>query len=116
MTTLRSLLLQANEVTDLTPLNGLKLTDLILQDKQISDLSPLKGMPLIRLHIYGTGVTDLTPLQGMALQEFRLTPQNITQGLDVLKGITSLKTIGIDGNQAWPPAEFWERLDKGEFK
>jgi len=116
MTTLRSLLLQANEVTDLTPLNGLKLTDLILQDKQISDLSPLKGMPLIRLHIYGTSVSDLTPLQGMPLQEFRLTPQNFTQGLDILREIKSLQTIGIDGNQAWPPAEFWERLDKGEFK
>jgi hypothetical protein len=28
----------------------------------------------------------------------------------------SLKTIGIDGYQAWPAAEFWQRYNKGEFK
>jgi hypothetical protein len=28
----------------------------------------------------------------------------------------SLKTIGIEWNQAWPAAKFWERYDKGEFK
>jgi hypothetical protein len=28
----------------------------------------------------------------------------------------SLKTLGIDANQAWPAAEFWERYNKGEFK
>ncbi len=28
----------------------------------------------------------------------------------------SLKIIGIDYNQAWPAADFWERYDKEEFK
>ena len=28
----------------------------------------------------------------------------------------SLKTIGIEYNQAWPAAEFWARYDKGRFK
>jgi formylglycine-generating enzyme required for sulfatase activity len=116
MTTLRTLLLQGNKVSDLTPLQGLKLTTLLLMDKQISDLSPLKGMPLVRLEFYGSGVSDLRPLEGMPLQEVRLAPKNITQGLDILRGMQSLKTIGIDGDKAWPPAEFWERYDKGEFK
>jgi Leucine-rich repeat (LRR) protein len=115
MTTLRSLQLEGNSVSDLTPLAGLKLTDLLLRNKQISDLSPLAGMPLIRLHIFGTSVSDLTPLKGMPLVEFRLNPRNITQGLEILRDIKGLKSIGIDGNQAWPPAEFWGRLDKGEF-
>lgn len=52
----------------------------------------------------------------MLLEEIRLTPQNITQGLDILREMKSLKTIGVDGATAWPPAEFWERYDKGEFK
>ena len=84
----------------------------------MSDLSPLKGMPLTRLHIYGSGVTDLRPLQGMPLAEIRLTPKNITKGLDILRNMTSLKTIGVGpaNTQAWPAARFWERLDKGEFK
>jgi formylglycine-generating enzyme required for sulfatase activity/Leucine-rich repeat (LRR) protein len=116
MTTLRTLVLQATNVSDLSSLSGLKLTSLFLLGKQITDLSPLKEMPLVRLHIYGSGVSDLSPLKGMPLQEFRFDPQNITQGLDVLREIKTLQTIGTGGNQAWPPAEFWERLDKGEFK
>jgi hypothetical protein len=67
------------------------------------------------LRIDNTGITDLTPLKGMPLEEIRLTPKNITRGLDILRDVKSLKTIGI-GEQAWPAAEFWERHGKGEFK
>ena len=117
MTSLRSLVLVGNPLSDLTPLQGLKLRDLTIRDNQVSDLSPLKGMPLARLQIYGTGVSDLNPLQGMPLEEIRLTPRNITQGLDILRDMKSLKTIGTGPpNQAWPAAEFWIRYDKGEFK
>jgi hypothetical protein len=52
----------------------------------------------------------------MSLEDIRLTPKNITRGLEILRGMRSLKTIGIDGSQSWPAAEFWERYDKGEFK
>ena len=78
-------------------------------------LAHFKGMPLRLLWIENTGITDLTPLQGMPLEEILLTPKNITQGLDILRDMKSLKTIGIDWNQPWPAAEFWERYDKGEF-
>ena len=71
---------------------------------------------LLRLEIYNTAITDLTPLQGMPLDEIRLTPKNITRGLDMLRDMKSLKTIGIDYDRFWPTAEFWERYDKGEFK
>ena len=82
----------------------------------VRDLSPLKGIPLKVLLFYSTSVTDLKPLQGMELVEIHLTPKNITQGLDVLRAMKSLKTIGIAYTQAWPAAEFWERYDKEEFK
>lgn len=62
-----------------------------------------------------SGIADLTPLRGMPLQDIRLTPKNITQGMDILRDIKSLKTIGIEWDQAWPAAEFWERYRKGEF-
>jgi hypothetical protein len=52
----------------------------------------------------------------MPLEDIRLTPKNITKGLDSLRGMKSLKTIGIDWNQVWPAAEFWKRYDRGEFK
>ncbi len=79
-------------------------------------LAYFKGMPLTELYIDKTGITDLTPLQGMPLEDIRLTPKNITKGLDILRAMKSLKTIGVDWNQSWPAAEFWQRYDKGEFK
>jgi len=73
-------------------------------------------MPLKTFLIQITAVTNLRPLQGMELEEIRLNPKHITQGLDVLRAMKSLKTIGIEGNKVWPAAEFWHRYDKGEFK
>ena len=115
---LTSLSLGATQVRDLEPLKGMPLTVLDLDGTQIRDLELLKGMPLKKLLITGRNVTDLNPLQGMELEEIYLTPKNITQGLDILRNMKSLKTIGIGSlsTQSWPAAEFWERYGKGEFK
>ncbi len=130
---------------DLTPLQGMNLaglTHLGLWNTKVSDaemahfkdcknlkflyvgrtqiddagLTQLKGMPLKALAINDTGITDLAPLQGMPLEFITFTPKNITRGLDTLRDMKSLKTIGIAWQQTWPAAEFWERYDKGEFK
>jgi hypothetical protein len=94
------------------------LTHLYLDHTQVGDagLAHFKGMPLKSLWIDDTGITDLTPLQGMPLEVIRLTPKNITRGLDNLRDMKSLKTIAIDRNHSWPAAEFWELYGKGEFK
>jgi hypothetical protein len=94
------------------------LTDLFLNGTNVSDagLANFKGRPLMALWIYNTGITDLTPLQGMPLRDIRLTPRNIARGLKILRDMKSLRTIGVEWNQAWPAAEFWQRYDKGEFK
>ena len=127
----------AQQVRDLEPLQGMPLAYLRLDYTQVRDLTPLKGMPLISLtiaactqvrnltplkdlklsflHCAGNSVSDLSPLKGMDLQDIRLTPKNITQGLDMLREMKSLKTIGIWHDQSWPAAEFWERYDNGEF-
>jgi hypothetical protein len=96
----------------------MKLTFLACNDTPVKDLSPLKDMPLKRLLIHGTGVADLKPLQGMPLEDICLTPKNIARGLDILRDMKSLKTIGTSwlDTLSWPPAEFWDRYDKGEFK
>ncbi len=106
------------ELVSLEPLNGLPLTHLYLGGcNQVRDLSPLKGMPLKRLFISSTGVADLSPLKDMPLEGIRLTPRNITKGLEILRDMKSLKTVSAgDATQAWSAAEFWERYDKGEFK
>ena len=94
------------------------LTLLNLPYTRVSDagLANFKGMRLTELSIYNTAITDLTPLQGMPLEEIHLTPKNITKGLDTLRDMKSLKTIGIQFGKTWPPTEFWARYDKGEFK
>jgi hypothetical protein len=104
-------------VPDLAPLRGMSLRSLSFEEcNHIKDLGPLKGMPLERLVICDTGVTDLRPLQGMSLKEIWVSPKNVTQGLDILRHMKSLKTISSDRLQASPAAEFWARYDKGEFK
>jgi hypothetical protein len=107
------------QLEDLTPLKGLPLTMLDLGGwfhVPVRDLTPLKDMPLKSLLIDATEVTDLSPLQGMPLEDMRLAPKNITKGLDILREMKSLKSIGLDEKKAWPAAEFWARYDKGEFK
>ena len=110
--------MSATKVTD-EGLANLKdcraLTHLLLGGTKVSDagLANFKGLPLMLLWIDNTGVTDLTPLQGMPLEEIDLTPKNITRGLDILRDMKSLKTIGIDFNHAWPAAEFWDATTKG---
>jgi formylglycine-generating enzyme required for sulfatase activity len=94
------------------------LTFLGLGDTQVTDagLASIKGLPLKKVEIWDTRITDLTLLRGMPLEEITLTPKNITRGLDILRDMKILKTIGIYWTQAWPAAEFWERFDNGEFK
>jgi Leucine-rich repeat (LRR) protein len=104
------------EVQDLSQLKGLALTVLYIDDTKVKDLEPLKDIPLKTLYVDATGITDLRPLQAMQLEDIRLTSKNITQGLDDLRDMKSLKTIGLSHYQAWPATEFWERLAKGEFK
>jgi serine/threonine protein kinase len=119
---LTRLYLDATQVSDagLAHLKDFKnLKHLHLDRTQVGDagLAHLNGIPLRVLWINSTGITNLTPLQGMPLEDIRLTPQNITtRSLDILRAMKSLKTIGIDWNQVWPAAKFWERYDKGEFK
>jgi serine/threonine protein kinase len=105
-----------HQVQDLSPLEGLSLTMLFVADTQVRNLEPLKGMPLKRLYVDATGVTDLRPLQGLPLEDIRLTPRNVTRGLDLLRKMKGLETIGLNHYQSWPAAEFWARYDKGEFK
>ncbi|HVJ68364.1 MAG TPA: protein kinase [Caulifigura sp.] len=100
---------------DIGLLKGMPLTWLMLADTKVQELEVLNGMPLKTLQIHRTGVTNLNPLAGMELEEIRLTPKTITLGLDTLRDMKSLKTIGVDDSKAWPAAEFWERYDKGEF-
>ena len=113
---LRTLECSKTLVADLAPLKGMPLHYLQIHDTKVSELAPVQGMPLDRMDIDGTSVTDVSPLKGMLLKDIRLTPKDITQGMEVLREMKSLQTIGIEYRKVWPAAEFWARYDKGEFK
>ena len=103
------------KVSDLSPLVGMPLENLNCSWTQVSDLAPLRGLPLTILHCNRTLVSDLAPLLGMELIDFAFTPQNITNGLDVLRQMKSVTVIRITGTQQWPPNEFWKKYEAGGF-
>jgi len=99
-------------VSDLSPLHGMPLTILRLGSSRVSDLSPLKGMSLTELDLtLSLGVRDLSPLKGAQLTALRFSARNITNGVDTIRNMTSLKAI--NGLAA---AEFWAQYDTGELE
>ena len=104
----------STHVSNLSPLEGMKLWNLHFEPTPVSDLSPLKGMPLTELRCNNTRVSDLSPLEGMNLTRMFFTPRNITKGLDVIRRMKSLKTLGPSCDKQFPPDEFWKRWDAGK--
>jgi serine/threonine protein kinase/Leucine-rich repeat (LRR) protein len=105
------------QVSDLSPIQGMPLGKLYCHNTNVLDLTPLEGMPLKTLECDQTSVSDLSPLAGMNLTELRITPKNITKGMDVIRQMRGLTYIGFGRatKDALPPAEFWKRYDAGEF-
>ena len=85
-------------VSDLKPLQGMKLEHLVISRTAVSDLSPLKdvplktldcslskvtdlaalrGLPLTKLYFHGTNVTNLKPLLGMELVDLGLAKTKV---------------------------------------
>lgn len=102
-------------VADLSPLKGMPLDHVVLNHTPVADLSPLRGAPLSYLTIDRSGVTDLSPLEGMTLSAFLFTPRNITKGINSIRRMKSLKTIGNHESDPFPADEFWKKYDAGEF-
>jgi hypothetical protein len=55
-------------------------------------------------------------LADTTLAELHFTPKAFTRGIDVLRSLKTLKSIGLDDNKRYTTAEFWKRYDAGEFK
>jgi len=74
-------------------------------------------MPLTDLKCEGTKVFDLSPLHGINLTELLFTPKYVAKGVDVIRQMASLKTIGTswDEKERFTPVEFWKKYDAGEF-
>jgi len=106
----------ARGVSDLGPLKGMPLTSLNCWQTSVSDLGPLKGMALTSLNCGGTQVSDLGPLEGMKLERFTFTPKSITKGVELVRGMKTMREIGDAWGRWISPEEFWKKYDAGEFK
>lgn len=107
---LKSLSVLGAPISDLSPLAGLPLADLNVWQTGVSDLSPLKGIPLRNLNIdvnEFSRIRDLTPLAGMKLETLTFKANDVTKGIDIVRGMKSLGKI----NDA-APEDFWKIYDK----
>ncbi|SFJ33247.1 PEGA domain-containing protein [Planctomicrobium piriforme] len=104
-----------NNLADLSPIKGMPLTKLLCNSTRVTDLSPVQGMRLKSLGCEFTAISDFTPLQGMDLAELYFSPGNITTGINVLRDMQSLQTIGYDYDKVSSAAEFWKKYDAGDF-
>ena len=79
--------------TDLSPLRGLPLRQLWLDGTLVEDLAPLKELPIVTLGLSHTPVSDLSPLRDLKLQ--RLILDGITKEIDLapLAGMTTLEDL-----------------------
>ncbi len=74
------------KLSDLSPLQGMKLVKFRCEFTTVSDLSPLRGAPLTELNCKWTAVTDLAPLQGMPLTKLECQHSKVST-LSPLQGM-----------------------------
>lgn len=92
-TPIMELYLDCENLFDLSPLKDTKLETLSIRSPKLTDLSAIRNLPLNYLRMRGCGVTDLSPLAGMSLEDIEFDSGQITKGLEVLRGMKSLKQI-----------------------
>jgi hypothetical protein len=101
-----------NQLSNLSPLAGHSLIYMECEaHPQVTDLSPLKGMPLTNLLIIGCGVSDLSPLKGLPLKQLRFDEALLSKGQnrEILRSIKTLEKINNK-----PAVELWKKVDAGE--
>lgn len=86
MSTLRRLVLWKSDVSDISPLKGLRIEQLDLSETKVRDLSPLRGMPLASLDLSGCETEDLSPLADCPRLRFLTVDSSaVRRGMDELK-------------------------------
>ena len=96
---LKTLTLVYNNITDLTPISGLRLNSLWLWDNEVSDLSPLAGMTtLTHLDLGHNRISDLSPLRALTNLEWLELQGNQITDVTPLGGLTSLNLLTIEYN------------------
>lgn len=93
---LRSLALTSQNISDLTPLGGMKLERLILCDNYIGNLLPLKDMASLKeLDLCENPLRDLTPIRGLLSLTCLDISQTSVTDLSTLSGLSRLETLNL---------------------
>ena len=101
LTTLQTLDLHNNQITDVGPLAGLtNLQSLSLYTNQITDVGPLAGLPNLQsLHLSNNQIADVTLLANLKnLQSLHLSNNQIAD-VTPLAGLTNLQSLHLSNNQ-----------------
>lgn len=120
MPNLSELYLCQQEISDLTPLEGLPLRRVYLCDNQIADLSPLAACPDIETLYVGTNpIADLAPLAGLkGLQELNLDNIVFNWQVDSFSPLAELPlrvlSVGniLPADGSWPVLGGLEELER----
>lgn len=102
-----------HDLTDCAKMKNLKT--LMLDNQQITDLSPLENLSLTSVSLCGNPVSDLSAFAGMAtLKELRINSTQVSD-LSVLSELNSLKHLDI-GNTQVESIEALKELDLCELR
>lgn len=80
LTSLETLDLRSNAISDISPISNLSLTELYLQNNAISDISPLAGMTTLNTLVLGEGSSET----------------NTISDVGTLLSLTNLETLSIE--------------------
>lgn len=100
------------DVGDLSLLADMpNLRELYLCRQEISDLSPLEGLPLTALALCENRITDVSPLAGLTELETLYLGGNPAVEYDPLSGLAGLRLLNLDGSpEAAAAAESFDFL------
>jgi hypothetical protein len=102
---LNTVLLSGNRISDISPLKELKdLEVLWLSENQITDISPLSGLTqLTSLQLGDNQISDISPLSGLVNLGFGFGSLNLSDNLisDIspLSELTQLRSLNLSNNQ-----------------
>ena len=93
--------LRGNEISDLTPLAGLKyLQSLSLTSNKISDVTPLKDLTRMQyLELSNNQVEDISSLSQLTAMRSLYLSGNKIKDISVVAGMTKIWSLYLDGNQ-----------------
>ncbi|QIK69393.1 LPXTG cell wall anchor domain-containing protein [Erysipelothrix sp. HDW6C] len=101
LTNIRSITLQRNEITNLSPLDSLpKLIGLDLSSNNISDIGTLETIPsLISIAFSDNQISDISALAPLTKLKTVYLSRNLITDMSPLAGLVSIATLSLESNK-----------------